>query len=279
MEATEEEGKHFYCFEEFIFYSNPVQLELIQTDLRLPKSAIKGRWRWINIREETINEIRRLSELPEQKRKDLGKNLERVIDQLKKYPLPRAQIRKPDWEFYMKNECAKLNRNYEINEQILAKTQEYFAKAIQKKLSVGRSRVELFYASLYLAFRMLEIPKLVSAISKISDVNPAKLRKQYCFLASKLELTVPPVNPKQLIMSSSDKLGVSRNIIGRAMSLVEEAQKRRITEGRAPSSVAAAAIFVACQKEGKDIRQASIAQVFDVSTVTIRNYSRKLRAL
>lgn len=277
LETTEEEGKHFYWFEEFISYSNPVQLELIQTDLRLARLATKGQWRWINIREETINEIRRLSELPEQQRKNLGKDLERVIDRLKKHPIPKT--RRPTWEVYMRNECEKLDETYELNEQILARTQEYFTRAIQRKISVGHSYVELFYASLYLAFRTSGIPKLLSDISKISDANPAKLRKLCGLLAWKLELTVPPLNPKQLIMSRSDKLGVSRNTIERAMSLVEEAQKRRITQGRAPSSVAASAIFVACQKEGEDIKQKLIAQVFDVSTVTIRNYSHKLQAL
>jgi len=277
LEATEKEGKHFYCFEEFISYSNPVQLELIQTDLRLPKLAMKGRWRWINIREETINEIRRLSELPEQKRKELGKDLERVINQLNKYPFPK--IRRPSWEVYMRNECEKLRRNYGLNEQILAKTQEYFAKAIKMKLSVGRSHVKLFYASLYLAFRMLKIPKLFSDISRISDVKPTKLRKLYCLLASKFKLTVPPIDPKQLIRFRSDKIDVSKNTIEKAIALVEEAQNRRITEGRAPPSVAAAAIFIVCRKEGKNIRPSQIAKVFDVSTTTIRNYSRELERL
>lgn len=279
LEATEKEGKHFYWFEEFILYSNPVQLELIQTDHRLPRLATRGRWRCINIGEATINEIRRLSELSEQQRKNLGRDLERIIYQMKKWHARALKTRGPTWDSYMNHECKKLDETYGLSEQILAKTQEYFTDVIQKKIFIGYSYVDVFYASLYLAFRTSGKPKLHSDISKISDVGPTKLRKLCSLLTWKLELTVPPLSPKQLIISRSDKLRISRNTIRRAMSLVEEAKKRRITQGRAPSSVAASAIFVACQKEGEDIKQVLIAKVFDVSTVTIRNYSRKLQAL
>ena len=277
VRSTIEDGKHFYWFDEFLSYPHFVQLELLKTDARLPRMARKGRWLCVYIPQETIEEIRSLSKLPEGERKKLGKDLRRIIELLKKRPLYKS--RPPTWKFKMRNEYEKIKRNYKLNEQILAETQKYFSESVRKKLSRGRSFYEMFYASLYLAFRMLKIPKLFNDIAEISGVSPKKLGKQYRLLARELNLIVPPLNPEQLIKSRSGRLDISKKTIRRAVSLVQEARKRGITPGKAPSSMAAVATFVACQKEGEEKNQKQIAETFGVSTVTIRNYSKKLEAL
>ena len=126
---------------------------------------------------------------------------------------------------------------------------------------------------------MLKIPKLLNDIAEISGVSPTRLGKLYRLLARELNLIVPPLDPKQLIKSRSRRLNISKKTIRRAVSLIQKAQKRRIILGKAPSSIAAVATFVACQKEGEEIKQKQIAETFGVSTVTIRNYSKKLEAL
>lgn len=270
-------GKHFYWFNKFIIYPHSVQLELLRTDRRLQKMATRGQWLCVYISQGTVEEIRSLSKLPEEKRKKLGKDLQRVIEQLKK--LPSYKRYRPNWKFYVNNECEKLKRNYKLNERILAKTQKYFCKSVQKKLLIGRSSEEIFYASLYLAFRMSEIPKLPADITALSGVSPTKIGKLYRLFVRELNLTIPPLDPEQLIKFHSDRLDISKETIRRTFSLVQEARKRRIILGNAPSSVAAAATFVACQKEGEKIKQKQIAEIFGVSTVTIRNCSRKLKTL
>ena len=274
IRSTIENGKHLYWFDEFLSYPHPVQLELLQTDPRLPRIARQGRWRCVYVSQRTVEEMRRLSKLPEEERKKLGKDLKRVMEQLKK-----RLIYRPTWEFYMRNECEKLRRRYKLSEQVLAETQKYFSKSIQKKLSVGRSLDDTFYVSLYLAFRMLEIPKLLNDITRISGVSPTKLGKLYRLFVREFNLTVPPLNPEQLIKTRYDELNISKKTITRAISIVQEARKRRIILGKAPLSIAAAATFVACQKEGETRKQKQIAEVFGVSQVTIRNCCKNLDAL
>lgn len=43
VRSTLKDGKHFYWFDKFLFYPHPVQLELLETDSRLPRIASKGR--------------------------------------------------------------------------------------------------------------------------------------------------------------------------------------------------------------------------------------------
>ena len=278
VRSTVENEKYLYWFDEFISYPHPVQLELLKTDPRLPKLAKRGQWLCVYISQDTIKEIRSLSKLPEGERKKLGNNLRKVIEQLKKRspykPPPRVRVK-----FYMRKECEKLKRHHKFNEQILAEARNYFFKSVQKKLSIGRPFDEMFYASLYLAFRMLKIPKLLNDITEISGVSSKKLGKLYRLLARELNLIVPPLDSEQLIKSRSSRLNISKKTIRRAVSLVQEARERRIIFGNAPSSIAAVATFVACQKEGEERKKTQIAQTFGVSVATIRNNYKKIEAL
>lgn len=276
VRSSVENEKHYYWFDEFLLYPHPVQLELLQTDLRLSKTRKRGQWLFVYITAETIREIRRLSKLTEEKRKQLGEDLKRAIEQVKIFHFHRPAVRA---QLFMVKESQKLKEKYELDEQILAEVQKYFSKAVEKKISRGRSLYELFYASLYLSFRMLGIPELLKDVARISDVSPTKLRKLYRLLVRKLELAVPPLDPTQLIKSRSKKLDFSPKTIRKALSLVEEARKRNVTIGHAPSSIAAVATFVACREEGEERKQEQIAEVFGVSAATIRNYYRKLEAL
>ena len=275
--STIENGRHFYWFDEFVSYPHPVQLELLQTDSRLPRIARRGQWLCVYISKKTIEEIRRLSKLSGEKRKKLSTDLRKVLEQLRKHP-PYIS-RGPTWEFYMRDECQKLKTKYKLNERILAEAQKYFSKSVQKKLSIGRSFHEMFYASLYLAFRMLEIPKLLNDITEICGVSSTRLRKLYRLFARELNLTVPPLNPEQLIKSRSGRLDISEKTIRRAISIAQEARKKRITLGKAPSTIAAVAVYVACLKEGEEKLQKEIAQTFGVSTGSIRNYYRNIEEL
>lgn len=182
-------------------------------------------------------------------------------------------------ELYMRNECEKLNSKYKLDEQILTEAQEYFTKSVQRKLYIGRSLDEIFYVSLYLSYRMLRIPKLPSDITKISHINRNRLQKVFRLFVGEFNLTVPPLDPGQLIISRSGNLDICKETIREAVSLVKKARETRILSGKAPSSIAAVATFVASQRQGKDLKQEQIAETFGVSTTTIRNLSRKLEEL
>jgi len=266
VRSTIENGRHLYWFDEFLSYPHFVGLELLQTDPKLARMAKMGRWRCVYVYRKTVEEVRSLSKLPVQERKKLGKKLKKVIEQMIRRP-----VYKPTPKFYVENECEKLRRRYKLDKQILAEAQKYFCTSVQKRFFIGRSLDEIFYTCLYLAFRLLGFPKLLSEVAKISGINPTKIGKLYRFLVRRLDLTVPPLNPEQLIKSRSDKLQISEKTIRKALSLVQEARDKKIIRGKAPSSIAAVAIFVACQTEGQKRSKKEIAEIFGISEPTLRN--------
>lgn len=270
VRSTVEGGKHFYWFDEFLSYPYPIEPELLKTDSRLPK-ARRGRWKIMYISSEVIEEIRFLSTLSKETRKELGIE---IVEQLRK----RTE-RKPSWEYYMVSECNKLREKYAFGETVLNEAQNYFAECKEKKLIASVSHDVIFYAALYLAFRMLEIPKLCCDIANISGISSRKLRKFYLLLAKRLNRTIPVLNPENLIESRSVKLGVTKQTIDTAVSLARIARKNVITMGKAPSAIAAAAIVVACDRRNEKIERTAVAKLFDVSTVTIRNRYKELEAI
>ena len=272
VKATTEDGKHFYWFNNFLSYPYPVPLELLETDPRLPKMAKKSRALCVYIRHESIEEIRRLSKLSEKERQKLGKDPKKALQQMKKSS-PHIKERRSTWSFDVRNECQKLKKNYKTSEQVLAETKKYYSLSVQKRLHLGRSFYEIFYASLYLAFRMLKIPKLLDEISNISGVSSKKLGKLYRHLVKELDIIVPPFDAEQLVKCQSSRLGISNETIGRAVAIIREARMRGYLVGKAPSGVAAIATFIACQETGEKKEPKKIAESFGVSVETIRKES------
>jgi len=270
--STIENSEHFYWFNKFYSYPNLVQLELLRTDPRLPRLAKRGRWTLVNIKKETIDEIRILSKLPEEERKKLGVELEKIVEEMTIIPLYM-----PTWELYMKNECEMLATRYEFNKRVLSKSQKYFSKAIKKKLSSGRSLEEIFYASLYLAIRMLKIPILLSDVAIMSGIRQTKLGKAYRLIARTFNLTVPPLNPELLIKSYSEKANISKKTLSRAIAHIRNVQKKKILQSVSPPSLAAVTLSIACKETGERITQKHIAEIFGISVVTIRNSKEKIK--
>lgn len=61
------------------------------------------------------------------------------------------------------------------------------------------------------------------------------------------------------------------------MNILQFGQKRGITSGKHPMSMAAAAVYLAVQDNHEKVSQTKIAQVSGISAVTIRNRVKELK--
>lgn len=272
-ESMVKDQMHFYRFQDFVVYPKEVHLELLQSDPRLPKMANVGRWFCVYISSETIEEIRHISNLGDQERKRLQKlSAKSVSGQKTPFKLMLS------WKAYMRKETERLKKEHEISEQILEKTKKYFSQAVERGLTQGRSHGDLFYGSLYLAFRMQDDPRLVRDIARISGIQQKTILKVYRLLVWQLGLTVPPLKPKQLIKTYCQQIDLPEKTIDKAISLIAEAKKKNITIGTAPTVIAAVATFAACQKNNQHITKKQIAKTFDVTNLSIRKYAHRLES-
>jgi transcription initiation factor TFIIB len=63
----------------------------------------------------------------------------------------------------------------------------------------------------------------------------------------------------------------------RAIRIINEAKRKGIVAGKDPMGLAAAALYVACVLEGEKKTQKEIAEVANVTEVTVRNRYKGLK--
>ncbi len=63
----------------------------------------------------------------------------------------------------------------------------------------------------------------------------------------------------------------------KALNIIREAKEKEIVTGKDPMGLAAAAIYIACLLEGEKRTQKEIAEVANVTEVTVRNRYKNLK--
>lgn len=202
----------------------------------------------------------------------LGIDLEKVLARLEK----RSAVRKPDLRMFMEEENGKLREACHLDDRTLERAGEYFSEAALRKITKGRTMREVFFASLYLALRMLEYPVRLSDIQELSNIKSGKIAKNYHLLVRKLGLSPPLINPEKIVLSHTRILNIKRQAFSLAVSIIKRARREGATSGSDPFTIAATATYLACQAEDEKTTQKEIGEAFGVTPLSIRNNAKKL---
>ena len=87
---------------------------------------------------------------------------------------------------------------------------------------------------------------------------------------------MPPDDPLDYVSKIGEKAGVSSEAQGIAIRIVRKAKRKRVTLGKDPSGLAAAALYIASQSENEMVTQRDLSRAANVTAVTIRNRKREL---
>lgn len=267
------DSKYFYYFNDYIDYSHSVPLELLYIDLRLPKLAKSGRWKSTYIYKDTIKIIRQLAEMDLELRLNLDKNLEKIINELDQVHL---KTRYPHWNVVMNTLINKYNKEG-VPIVVLNHAKTILEQAKENDLFRGRVVYDLFFASLYLAYRQLGLVKSIDEISVLGNISKKKLASNYRLLINEMKLKVPMVKPHYLIQNRASQL--PKKVLNRSYQIATQFSNKNIKLGKAPSSIAAVSVYVASSELKYPITQISISELFNVSTVTIRKLSKEFQKL
>ena len=169
------------------------------------------------------------------------------------------------------NELDTLKDKLAIPSSVVEQAAYIYRKALEKKLIQGRSVSGLIAASLYAACRYNEIPRTLKDVANAADVKWKDIARCYRLLYHQLELKVPVVDPIQCIAKISSKLKITEKTKRYAVKLLLEAHKCDESAGKDPTSLASAALYFACLKNGISITQRDIAISSGVTEVTLRN--------
>lgn len=146
-----------------------------------------------------------------------------------------------------------------------------YRRALRAGLVRGRSIKALVTSSLYAACRMTNTPRPLREVAAVSTLDRKEISRCYRLLLRRLRIKMPINNPMEYVSKIASKAGISQRAQGRAIIILRESEGEKLTTGKDPVGLAAAALYIACLLEDEDVTQRSLADAAGVTEVTVRN--------
>lgn len=155
-----------------------------------------------------------------------------------------------------------------------------YRRALSQDLIRGRSIEAVASGSLYAACRQEGLPRSLDEVADVSRVEKRDIGRTYRHVAAELDLNLAPVDPAEYLPRFCSELDLSEEVRRRAAEILSVASEEGLCSGRSPTGTAAAAIYTAAMLYGERRTQCEVADVAQVTVVTIRNrYHEQLEAL
>ncbi|WP_137285965.1 transcription initiation factor IIB [Halorussus salinisoli] len=155
-----------------------------------------------------------------------------------------------------------------------------YRRALKEDLIRGRSIEGVATSCLYAGCRQEGIPRSLEEVSEVSRVERKEIGRTYRYVAKELSLEMEPVDPKEYVPRFSSELGVSEEVKMQANEIIDVTAEKGLLSGKSPTGYAAAAIYAASLLCNEKKTQREVAEVAQVTEVTIRNrYQEQIEAM
>ncbi len=173
-------------------------------------------------------------------------------------------------------EINRVSSKMGLPRNIMETSARIYREAVEKNLIRGRSIKSVVIASLYAAARKMNLPRTLDEFAEDTEFKRTDIGRTYRFLSRELGLHLKPTKPQLFIQRYCNELSLSGKIRKMAEDILEEAEEKELISGKGPSGLAAAAIYIASVKGRERRTQREIAEVADVTEVTVRNRYKDL---
>lgn len=176
-------------------------------------------------------------------------------------------------------ELSELNRiisDLELAQDVHQEAMELIEDAKDKGLMRGRDMSEMLAAMIYIIAREKGSPRTLDEISEVTGVGKRRIGKSYRYIGREMDMRVVPPQPEDHIQRFADKLNLSDETRDYAKNIIDQAKEKEILAGKAPTGIAASALYIASNIEGEKRTQKEVAEMLNVTEVTVRNRSKEL---
>ncbi len=174
------------------------------------------------------------------------------------------------------SEISKIANALNLPKNILETASVIYRKAVKEKLIRGRSIQGVTAAAVYVACRQCGLARTLEEIAQASHISKKEVGRSYRFLIKELDYFIPPLKPSQYITKFSNQLAMTGKVEEIAHKILANARELKLTSGRGPTGIAAAASYIASVLTGERKTQREIAEIAQVTEVTIRNRYKEL---
>ncbi len=117
----------------------------------------------------------------------------------------------------------------------------------------------------------------LSEIARVSTIDEKDISRCYRIIIRELGLHMPVQRAQLNVPKIASKVEVGEETQRKAIEILGEAYRRKITIGKDPMGLAASALYMACVMNEENRTQKMIAEAADVTEVTIRNRYTELK--
>ncbi|HIE14578.1 TPA: transcription initiation factor IIB [Candidatus Bathyarchaeota archaeon] len=174
------------------------------------------------------------------------------------------------------SEITKIANTLSLPKSIFETASVIYRKAVKERLIRGRSIQGISAASVYIACRQCGLARTLDDIAAASSVSKKEIGRSYRFLVKELNYFIPPLKPSQYVSKFSNQLTMQGKVEEIASRILTVASELKLTSGRGPTGIAAAASYIASLLTGERKTQREIAEIAQVTEVTIRNRYKEL---
>lgn len=178
------------------------------------------------------------------------------------------------------SEIDRMSSALDLPEGIREVASVLYRRALNEDLIRGRSIEGVATACLYAGCRQESLPRSLEEIEDVSRVERKEIGRTYRYVSKALGLEMNPVDPKQYVNRYCSELELSEKVKTKAMEIIDETAEMGLLSGKSPTGYAAAAIYAAALICNEKRTQREVADVAQVTEVTIRNrYQEQIKAM
>ena len=161
---------------------------------------------------------------------------------------------------------------------------QIYLAAKKGRIRFGYSFRQIQAASVYASCRLFGVPRTIKEVASACNLDFIPLASCYRRVVEGAGLTMPVQDPASYVSGISSRAGLDPPTERRAVEIVIAARRLRTTEGKAPTAVAAAALYMAYMElhpeesfdPGTRVTQMDIAEAAGISEVALRNRVRTI---
>jgi transcription initiation factor TFIIB len=174
------------------------------------------------------------------------------------------------------SEISKIADSINLPKSIIETASVIYRKAVKERLIRGRSIQGVTAAVLYMACRHCKIARSLDEVAQAFGIDKKEAGRSYRFLVKELDFFISPIKPTQYVTKFSNQLAMQGKVEEIAYRTLSAAKALKLTSGRGPSGIAAATTYIASVLTGERKTQREIAEIAQVTEVTIRNRYKEL---
>jgi transcription initiation factor TFIIB len=160
---------------------------------------------------------------------------------------------------------------------IVEEASHIFRKSAKQSVSKSKSVSGMAAASLYLACRRSNVNRSLREIAKASGTQERAAARYFRLLLNEVEKSyVPPPSVQKYISKLVNKEKINTKVERLALDLADRATESEISSGKTPAGLAAAYVYIASVLCSEHIPQREIAEIAEVTEVTVRNRCREI---